>query len=164
MMSGFLEAIASWVDPPLTVLKFEGDAAFAVGSDDVLRDGDQLLSTVTGCYADFVRRNAEAGKIWTCRCAACSQRLDLDLKFVIHHGTFFIQPVGEQVEAVGPEVNVAHRLLKNQAADLLGSNAYCLFTEEAMSALQVPTDGALELSEIVDDGREVRARVFDLRG
>ena len=90
-------------------------------------------------------------------------RIDLlDLKFVLHAGAFVIQDVAGQRELVGPEVVVAHRLLKSRAPELIGHNGYALVTDAASEALEIPSDGALELVETFDD-HDVSARVFALR-
>ncbi len=162
MMSRFLEGIASVIDPPFTLLKFEGDAAFAVAPDDISLRGAAMLDFIAGCYQDFVVRRAAAGQIWTCTCNACSRKETLDLKFVVHYGEYFIQVVGSQVEAVGPDVNVAHRLLKNSATDLVGSIGYGLFTEETVKALGLPLADAATLTETVDGERHINTRVVPL--
>lgn len=162
MMSRFLEGIASVIDPPFTLLKFEGDAAFAIAPDDISPRGTQMLDVIAGCYQDFVDRLAAAGEIWTCTCNACSRKETLDLKFVVHYGEYFIQVVGSQVEAFGPDVNIAHRLLKNSATDLVGPIGYSLFTEETVNALDLPLADAATLTETVDGERHINTRVIPL--
>ena len=162
MMSSFLEGIASVIDPPFNLVKFEGDAAFAVAPDDITPRGAPMLDFIRKCYEDFVDRRSAAGLIWTCTCSACSRKETLDLKFVIHHGEYFVQAVGSQIEAVGPDVNIAHRLLKNAAADLVGSVGYSLFTEATMDALALPLTDAASLTEIIDGKRPITARVIPL--
>ncbi len=164
MMAGLLEGIATKVDPPFTVLKFEGDAAFAVASDGSTPTGQRMLDCVDACYADFTERRAAASELWTCTCDACSRSETLDLKFIVHYGEFFVHQVGGRVEAVGPEINVAHRLLKNNAAAIVGTTGYALFTDEAVAALELPLVTAARLTEIVDDGRDIGARVIPLPG
>jgi class 3 adenylate cyclase len=164
MMAGLLEGIASKVEPPFTVLKFEGDAAFAIAADGDAPTGTAMLECVRACYSDFVDLRSASDELWTCTCDACVLRGDLDLKFIVHHGEFYVQNMGRQTEAVGPDVNVAHRLLKNGAVSLLGSHGYALFTEETVDALDLPLDGAARLEETVDDGRVVGARVIPLPG
>jgi Protein of unknown function (DUF2652) len=61
-----------------------------------------------------------AGSQWTCTCNSCARIHDLDLKFVIHHGDYVIHRIANQEELAGPDVIVAHRLLKNHAKDLVG--------------------------------------------
>ena len=159
-MSSLLDGIASAVDPPLTLVKFEGDAVFAVARDDVAPRGAAMLECVMACYQGFVARRDEEG-VSTCTCGACMRRGALELKFVVHHGEFFVQPVGGQIDVLGPDVIVAHRLLKNGAAELVGSAAYGLFTDAAMSALDLPLAEAAVTTESVD-GVEVTARVVPL--
>jgi class 3 adenylate cyclase len=162
LMSSLLDGIASAVDPPFTLVKFEGDAVFAVGRDGVAPRGAAMLDCVMACYRDFVARRDEEGVTWTtCTCGACSRRGTLELKFVVHHGEFFVQPVGTHVDVLGPDVIVAHRLLKNGAADLVGSSAYGLFTEAVTNALALPLSDAMISTESVD-GVEITARVVPL--
>lgn len=162
MMAGFLEGIAAKVAPPFEVLKFEGDAVFAVAADDPDLLGQQLVECVVGCYADFAERRGAAREIWTCTCDACARQETLDLKFIAHHGEFFVQQVGPQVDAVGPEINVAHRLLKTDAADMVGSHGYGLFTDEVVGALGLTLDEAVRITETIDGDRVVAAHVIRL--
>lgn len=162
MMAGFLEGIAGTVDPPFTVLKFEGDAVFAIGSDVDLPGGVAIVDCVRRCYSDFTDRRAAATAVWTCTCDACSRSVTLDLKFILHHGEFFVQRVGTHTDAVGPEINVAHRLLKNEAAAVLGTTGYALFTDETILALGIPLPTAVGLTETVDGGRVISAKVMAL--
>jgi hypothetical protein len=109
-----------------------------------------------------VRLN-EAGAMWTCTCHACSQKDSLDLKFVVHHGDYFVQAVGTHVEVLGPDVNIAHRLLKNSASHHVGSAAYALFTETAVDALDLPLTGDIAIVEPIDGMEPVSVRVIPLR-
>lgn len=162
MMAGLLEGIAATVDPPFTVLKFEGDAVFAIASDTDMPGGEAIVDCVRRCYADFTDRRTAAGAIWTCTCNACSRSETLDLKFILHHGEFFVQQVGMHTDAVGPEINVAHRLLKNEAVAVLGTTGYALFTDEIVASLEIPLPDAAPLSETVDGGRVVSAQAMAL--
>ena len=47
----------------------------------------------------------------------------------------------------GPDVVMAHRLLKNGAADVMGHGAYLLLTAAAASWLEVPVTGATPMTE-----------------
>jgi class 3 adenylate cyclase len=163
MMSSFLEGIASVIDPPFNVVKFEGDAAFAVAPDDITPRGAPMLDLIRRCYQDFVDRRSAAGIIWTCTCNACSRRETLDLKFVVHHGEYFVQAVADQIEVVGPDVNIAHRLLKNAAAELVGSLGYSLFTDATTDALALPLTDAASVTETIDGDQPIATRVIPLR-
>lgn len=161
-ISGLLDGIATRVDPPFTFVKFEGDAVFAVAPGDVAPQAKEMLDCVEGCYRDFVERLAEARVVWTCTCNACSRQNTLDLKFVIHHGDYFVQAIGPRVDVLGPDVTIAHRLLKNSAASEVGSTAYALYTDAAVDALALPLSGAKTLNEAIEGMQPVSARVIPL--
>ena len=86
----------------------------------------------------------------------------LDLKFVLHAGAFVIQYIAGQRELVGPQVVIAHRLLKSRAPELVGHNGYALVTDAAADALDIPDEGAVQLLETYDNAT-VSAHVFALR-
>ena len=165
MMSDLLDGIVGRVVPPFTLSKLEGDAvfAYAVDTDDVPR-GTAMLGCLTECYADFRRRLDGAHDVWTCRCMACARIDDLDLKFVLHAGPFVVQSIAGGMELVGPEVVMAHRLLKTGAAALVGHGAYALITTAAADRFEVPTDGTLSLVETYEHYPPIHAHVYPLRG
>lgn len=162
LMSGLLDGIANRVDPPFTFVKFEGDAVFAVADDGVAPRSQEMLDCVEGCYDDFVQRLGNAGAEWTCTCTACSRMNTLDLKFVVHHGDYFVQSVGPRVEVLGPDVNIVHRLLKNQAASHVGARAYALYTDSAVDALSLPLSDVSPHVEPIDGMEPVQVRVLPL--
>ena len=82
---------------------------------------------------------------------------------MVHHGEYFVQAVGSQIEVVGPDVNIAHRLLKNAAAELVGSLGYSLFTDVTTDALALPLTDAASMTETVDGDQPIATRVIPLR-
>lgn len=148
LMSSLLDGIVERVVPPFTLAKIEGDAVFAFATaDDAVPRGDALLECVRACYAEFAARRAEAGAIWTCTCDACARAGSLDLKFILHAGTYVLQEIAGSRELTGPAVVMAHRLLKNRAAEEVGDDAYLLLTAAAARALDVPVAGAIPMTE-----------------
>jgi Protein of unknown function (DUF2652) len=163
ILSTLLDGIVGRLVPPFTLSKLEGDAVFAYANGTAsLPRGHDVLACFETCYADFRRRVADAFAASTCWCDACSRIDVLDLKFVLHAGAFVIQDIAGRRELVGPEVVVAHRLLKSRAAELIGHNAYALVTDAASRALGIPDEDAVELVESYDD-HSVKAHVFALR-
>jgi hypothetical protein len=148
LMSSLLDGIVERIVPPFTLGKIEGDAvfAFAAADDDVPR-GDALVDWVRACYAEFASRRAQAGEIWTCTCDACARADSLDLKFVLHTGKYVLQEIAGSREVSGPDVVMAHRLLKNRAAELMGHGAYLLVTAVAASRLDIPVAEAIPMTE-----------------
>jgi len=155
LMSNLLGGIVEQIDPPFTLVKFEGDAVFAVGEDGAVLKGAALVDRIKGCYDDFVERLDEAGLTWTCSCNACEVKKTLDLKFVVHHGNYVVQSIGTHVEVLGPDITTAHRLLKNSAAGRVGSPGYVLFTEAAEAALDLVLDDGIRFTEPIEGAEAV---------
>jgi hypothetical protein len=165
LVASLIDGIVERIDPPFTLSKLEGDAVFAFARDDdpAFPRGSALLHCLAACYAGFRERLAGAREVWACRCDACIRVDSLELKFVLHAGSYVVQSVAGGRELVGSEVVLAHRLLKNHAADLIGHGAYALITEAAASRLDVPADGARELTESYEHYAPVAVRVYALR-
>jgi hypothetical protein len=164
LMSTLLEGIIGRLVPPFTLSKLEGDAvfAFAVDPDEVPRDA-AVLPFLQATYDAFRAQLAALEQALTCRCDACSRGAALDLKFVLHAGGFVMQSIGGGRELVGPDVVMAHRLLKNGGAALLGHAAYALLTDAAVARLQVPVTGSAAMTETYDHYAPIEVRLFPLR-
>jgi len=164
LVSSLLDAIIEAVVPPFTLAKLEGDAVFAWAEDgDQFPRGAALLACLGACYGAFRLRLAGAHQVWTCRCDACARVDNLDLKFVLHSGSFVIQSIAGSVELVGSDVVMAHRLLKTGAAAIVGHGAYALITDEAARRFDVPTAGSFPLAETYEHFAQIHTHVFSLR-
>lgn len=162
VISSLLDGIVERLVPPFTLSKIEGDAVFAYATDDSAPRGHALLDCIGACYVDFRERVATAHSVWPCECDACRQIDQLDLKFVLHAGPFVIQSIAGRDELVGPEVVVAHRLLKSRAADAVGQPAFALVTDAAAEWLDVPADGGVSVVEECQPSPPVSGRAFAL--
>ena len=161
LMSSLLDGIVSKVAPPFSLAKLEGDAVFAIASAaDAVPTGEALLDCLRACHADFRAHLADVGEVWTCTCTACLRANALELKFILHAGPYVIQEIAGSREVTGPEVVMAHRLLKNHAAETLGSGAYALLTDAAVRRLDVPTTGAVPLTETYEHYPSITGHVF----
>ena len=149
VMSTTLQAIVEALSPQFQVAKLEGDAVFAVADDGTV-SGEAMLGTLRDCLAAFRAQLTKATDTWVCSCNACSTINTLDLKFIVHHGGYVAQTIAGYSELLGPEVNVAHRLLKNHAVELVGRVPYALFTDAATDALSLTTDGMTDSEEAYD--------------
>jgi hypothetical protein len=163
-VSSLLDGIVGRIVPPFTLSKLEGDAvfAYAIEPSEVPR-GPAFLACLAACYAGFRERLSQAGDIWTCQCEACARIDALDLKFVVHAGPFVIQAIAGREELVGPDVVLAHRLLKSGAAEVVGHGAFALITAAAADQLGVSTEHAAPIVEQYDHYPPVSASVFALR-
>jgi hypothetical protein len=164
MMSSLLDGIVGRLVPPFTLSKLEGDAVFAYATDDsALPRGADLRRCIEACYGEFRARLDAAHDVWTCTCDACLRIDSLELKFVLHAGSFVIQDIAGRAELVGPEVVMAHRLLKNEAADVLGHGAYALLTAAAVDRFDVPADDATRMVARYEHYPPIDTFLFGLR-
>lgn len=164
LMSTLLDGIIGSVVPPLTLSKLEGDAVFAFAVDlaDVPQD-QALLGFLQAGYDSFRAQLAALELARTCNCSACSGGAALDLKFVLHTGSFVMQSIGGGRELVGPDVVMAHRLLKNGGSALLGHSAYALLTNAVVDRLGIPVDGSTLMTETYEHYQPIEVRLFPLR-
>ena len=164
ILSNLLDGIVEAVVPPATLAKLEGDAVFVYATDDApVPRGDDLLAWLRAAYADFEGRLGQAKDLWSCGCDACIRLDQLDLKAILHAGSFVLTGIAGREELSGAEVVLAHRLLKNSAAAVVGTRAYALLTLAAADAYAVPRDRGLALTEAVEHYAPIECVVYDLR-
>jgi len=162
LVSSLLDGIIEALVPPFTLSKLEGDAVFAWAVDAAVPRGPGLLDLLAACHTSFRQRLGQVHDVWTCRCDACARVDALDLKFVVHAGPFVIQSIAGGTELVGPDVVMAHRLLKNGAAGVVGHGAYALLSDAAVRAFDVPTEGSRPLVESFEYYAPVETHVYSL--
>ena len=119
ILADLMGTIVSALRPGFRLAKLEGDAAFTFAITERV-DGSLLLDTIERCYFGFRRRRRDVRQATSCECNACVRIPDLNLKFVIHHGTILRQRVAGREELLGSDVILVHRLLKNAVVELDG--------------------------------------------
>ena len=95
ILADLIGTIVSALRPSFRLAKLEGDAAFTFAITEKL-DGSLLLDTIERCYFSFRRRRRDVRQATSCDCNACVRIPDLNLKFVVHHGTILRQRVAGQ--------------------------------------------------------------------
>ncbi|TAK11396.1 MAG: DUF2652 domain-containing protein [Anaerolineae bacterium] len=166
ILESLINTILKRIHPPIILSRTEGDAVFAYTLDESLLQGQTLLEAAEEIYCSFATE-LEHNKInTTCDCNACRNMSSLDLKIVIHHGTFGLQKLGNHTELIGSDVNLTHRLLKNHVIEKTGIMAYCFFSEAAIKAMGLEefTAQMARHSETYDHLGEVQGFVYDLKG
>ena len=128
-----LETLMHQLSPPLEIAELEGDAVFALGPDRLVSDGRAMPATLEGAFVAFKEEQRRMALDDGCSCGACRGVSNLNLKLIVHHGRFVRQIVGGRARVAGPDVILAHRLLKNS----IGAEAYLLFTESALERVGV---------------------------
>ncbi len=96
------------------VANIEGDCIF------FYRPGreppDELLEHIRTMFEVFCDRTIDIAERASCPCGACTRTGALTLKFIVHAGEYDTQRIGNREELIGPDVVVAHRLLKNSVS------------------------------------------------
>jgi uncharacterized protein DUF2652/polyketide cyclase/dehydrase/lipid transport protein len=158
-----LETIVGRLDPPFRLAKFEGDAAFLY-VEDGRSDGSLLLDAIEASYLAFRRRLRSIDQATSCDCNSCRLAPKLDLKLFVHHGTFVRSRIAGREELAGPDVIIAHRLLKGAGAMASHGNGFALFTEPAVAALGIDAAamGLRRAVESIEHLGEVSTFTLDL--
>jgi hypothetical protein len=163
LMTRLLDGIVERLTPPFRLSKLEGDAVFAYAPDDRFElRGGSVLECMKHCYEDYRERRDRAENLMLCNCRACSLLPTLELKFVLHRGDYVVQSIAGHEELLGPDVTMAHLLLKNQVTSMVGCAAYALFTEPAAQYLDIPLDGSVPHSERYEHYPPIQCYVFGL--
>lgn len=136
ILADLMGTIVTALRPGFRLAKLEGDAAFTFAITDAI-DGSLLLDTIERCYFGFRRRRRDVRQATSCECNACVRIPDLNLKFVVHHGTILRQRVAGHEELLGADVIVVHRLLKNEVVATTGIEAYALFSQPCVDVMDV---------------------------
>jgi hypothetical protein len=163
ILADLIGGVVSALRPGFRLAKLEGDAAFTYAPLQTI-DGSMLLDTIERCYLGFRRRRRDVQQATSCECDACRRIPDLDLKFVVHHGATIIQQVAGRRELLGSDVIVAHRLLKNDIVETLGTPAYAFLSQAVLDAsdLEPLSLGMRAHVETYDRIGDVRGWVHDL--
>ena len=149
-----LESLMHQVDVPLRISRIEGDALFlyAVRSGDEevwRRRSGNLVDRLLSLFQVFKERLLEIGAYSVCKCDACAEVGDLQLKIIAHSGEALLTHVGEFPALSGVDVITVHRLAKNSVPE----DEYVLLTEAAYRDLGLPADAVVrESSEEYDTG------------
>ena len=146
-LSYLLETIVEQLGSLLTIAKLEGDAVFAYVEESKLPEGKSLLELIDQTYLAFRDKALTLFRGSTCPCRACQALPTLDLKFMVHHGDYILQQVAGIRDLMGTDVNLIHRLAKNQVTESTGWKGYALFTDAVLERMQFNRDHFLKRCE-----------------
>ena len=135
VLKTLLELLIAHTRPPLIIDRLAGDAVISYGLQDNFLSGQTFLELIEDSYMAFRKAIELMVLNNTCRCNACANIANLDLKFFVHHGVFALQRLDKHDELLGPDVIVIHRLLKNHVTEETGIKAYALYTDAAIKHL-----------------------------
>jgi hypothetical protein len=90
---------------PLTLSNFQGDAILVYVPEEDVPQGQILLEAIERLYCSFANTLAALQRNTACICNACRNINHLDLKFVVHYGTYLLHTLAGRQELQGPDVN-----------------------------------------------------------
>ena len=159
LISTLLDGIIERLTPPFALAKLEGDAVFMSGALDTLPRGAELLDCLSACYRGLPGTVADrpravvlpVRRVRPGRHARPQVRAPCRELCHPFHGRW---PRARRARVVV----IAHRLLKNRAAEVLGTRAYALVTDRAMDRLGIPDGGSTALTEPLEGDRTWRRR------
>ncbi len=106
LLAELLTRIVEQFKPVVEISRLEGDAVFAYSGSSMPLKGETLMELIESTYIAF-REGQEVYRRTLCDCEACQSLPMLELKFIIHHGEYAIQKVGDYRELIGSDVNLA---------------------------------------------------------
>jgi len=163
IIGDLLEFLVERLRPLLTLVQIEGDAVFAYIPENRILRGETLFELIENTYAAFKNQLTSIKRHHTCGCAACQNVNALDLKFFVHYGEYIEQSIDDHHGLLGyAPMFVRKREWKGPVADTAGWHGYALFTEDALSKLNLKPEGlqAVEFSSgpVATYGLNLQAR------
>ena len=134
IIAALLEEVIRRIAPPLEVRAVEGDAVFALGPHGTVLPPARLLEVLHEGFVGFREKQRELEADDSCSCNACHGIGRLRLKAIGHYGTFLEHTIGGRAQSTGPDVILAHRLLKNGIAR---KGDYALLTRPALQYMDI---------------------------
>ncbi len=131
-----IETLIREIDIPLRLQEIEGDALFLYAEDPGGDEGwiqvlEQVPAKLPRFFDAFYQGVVLGTEATPCKCAICRNSGELALKIVVHTGTAVFHEIGGFKKVSGPDVILAHRLLKNSVAE----KEYLLMSEAGYSIL-----------------------------
>ncbi len=161
VIAGLLDALVARLGDPLHLWRLEGDAVLAYTTDPNFPDGETFLTICEDMYSAFRARRLDIHANSTCECRACAQVPDLDLKIVLHHGSFEEMHVGPMRDISGPDAILVHRMAKTGVRDATNIDSYALISDAAFQEMKSPA-GLTPYAETLEHFGEVAMHVHDL--
>lgn len=150
ILSELMDSVIEHMTPTLNLIEVEGDAVYGHIPEERTTRGETILELFESTYTAFRDRLTGVQRRTTCECNACRALPGLDLKFVCHLGEYTLANVAGSLKPLGPDVNLVHRLVKNQITEDRGWRGYVLLTEPAAERLALPLESFEQMDQIVE--------------
>ncbi len=162
IITELIDTVCKSLKPVFKIAEIEGDAIFAYTFEDQFSRGETLLELIELTYYNFTFRKMIMQERTTCICNACRSIKAVDLKFINHFGSFALQNYSGNIKPLGSDVNLAHRLLKNNVKEKTNIKSYALFSGNCLKKTDLPLEIFIPLIENYEHFGEVNTYATDL--
>jgi len=131
-----LEVILDTNQINLSVSEIEGDAVLFYKTGKI-PSVSEIADQIKSMFLKFHEQLLLIERDRVCHCGACSNAINLTLKFLTHAGEITESKIKEHKKLMGKDVIIAHRLLKNN----INNDEYGLMTD---SYLELMNDNNLD--------------------
>ena len=159
IISELLDALAERSQHPLTLNKFEGDAAllYAESGADPAAAAVDVIAQIGSMFDAFSESRERIRVARTgCGCDACANVAKLRLKAFMHCGEIAIKQLRGFEELAGEDVILLHRLLKNA----IDAHEYVLLTDAVCALWADASDRGYQSSANCDGVGDIGIRVL----
>lgn len=111
IINELLQVIADSIQHKFTLAEIEGDALLTYARGRVPQEEIEAVCREAFLNFHYFLKVIERDSV--CRCGACQGASNLSLKFVVHYGYFEEIRIAQFTKLSGPDMVIAHRLLKN---------------------------------------------------
>ena len=132
VIAELLEALLAANRYDMELAEVEGDALFFYKENQLLAKKD-LFAQMEAMYIAFYSHLKLLDKNRICSCKACSTAINLELKIVVHTGSFQFIEIQNRKKPFGEAVIQVHRLLKNS----IKSDNYVLISDAMVRAIDL---------------------------
>ena len=148
IINELLQVIADSIQPKFTLAEIEGDALLTYSPRRIPQS--EIEQLVTETYKNFHHFLRVIERDSVCQCGACNMVGQLTLKFVVHYGSFEEVRITQFTKLSGPDMIIAHRLMRNS----VDSDEYLLLTDQFLNgapATSLQYASGLDEYEILGD-------------
>ena len=162
VVNELLQVLADTIEGKFTLAEIEGDALLTYHKGKMSFEEIEEICKEAFLNFHYYLKVIERDRI--CRCGACQGAADLSLKFIVHYGTFDEIKISHFTKLSGPDMIIAHRLLKNNVP----ASEYILMSDDYFD-LQTHSHSSLDWKEghdlymILGDIKYHYARLTHLR-
>ena len=137
IVDDLLNTLIENIKTPLIFSKTEGDSVFVYTQENGFIRGRTFMEAIENLYFTFAIMRETMHRNTVCPCRACRAINDLDLKFVIHYGTFSFTTINGKQDIIGPDVMTIRNLSKSPIPETTGVKGFAFITDACMEAMEI---------------------------